>query len=337
MSRLALLICVSIFYLISICKAQVTVNNPQVIMQYIQKSPILYSLDVLKDSIPPPDRSNNIVKNKFRRIKDASEYLIMEYDELIMADELYLKSNKLFDEKKFSEAESEFKKLYEKYPDYTLALTMQAKCLINQNKTDEALDILRKAISENYIDYEAHYLLADLYKKIDLIDAAVRFITTAHILNRNDNTIQSLMSEIYKVKGLNLQNWQFVPQIKYEHSRDEVKIYCKTQYEGYAWAEALWKFDNDYRITKNNLDKKYNLNQYQECLMYHSIALQALPWYAATEEGKAFKHSLETRKFNEFIFYEIILPEFPEESLKFTEDQMNKMVDYIMVIRAGQK
>jgi tetratricopeptide (TPR) repeat protein len=306
-------------------------------MQFVQKSPIMYGMDKLTDTILPPDRSKNIIENKFYRMKDDKEIIVIEYDEAIFKDELYKNAEKQFAANEYEKALESYKKLFAKFPDYSRAQTLQAKCLIKLNKSDDAVDLLRSAISDNFIDYEAHQLLGKLYADMDLLDVALRYITTAHILNRNDAEINQQRIEMFTKKGYKAHNWVFVPQVKYEASSKNITMYCKEQFQFYAAADALWTYDTDYRQTKNNLDKKVNLNRLQETMLMHSVALQRVPWYSATEEGTAFKTSLEKKLINEFIYYEIVLPQYPEEVQKFSEEQVNKLVNYVLTIRGELK
>ena len=322
----------SVSYLIS----QETVNNPMLISQFMEKSPIMYRFTEFKDTILPPDRTKNLVENKFRRIKDGDEFFTVEYDESIYSDELYKSAQKLFDEKNFSSAGENFKKLFEKYPDFPKALTLQAGCLIAEGKSDDAIDILRDAITDNFIDYEAHVLLSKLYDEMGLLDVALRHILFAHIINRNDVKIHSLKTELFKKKGLNTSAWVFVPQIKYKASKSDVEMIIKEQYQGYAMVEALWKFDTDYRKTKLEPDAPINLNRLQESFIAQSVSLR-IPWYMETDEGKTLKSALDNKMVNEFIYYEIILPEYPYESHKLSEERLNKLANYILTARGEIK
>lgn len=321
----------------SISNSQNVVNNPNVILQYIEKSPIMYVMEELKDTILPKDQSKNLVENNFYRLIDGKEIIVLEYDEAIFRDELFKKAEAEFESKNYKEALNYYKKLYDKFPDYAAAQTKQAKCIIKLNNSDDAIDLLRSAISQNYIDYEAHKLLAKLYADMDLIDVAVRYITTAHILNRNDKEINDLRVELFTKKDLRTDNWAFTPQVKYDASSKEVMIYTKEQYQFYAYADALWTYDKDYLKTKTIPESPYNLNRLQETILAHSIALQKVPWYSTIVEGATLKFAFEKMLINEFIYYEIILPQFPDEAQKLSEDQINKLVNYVLTIRGELK
>lgn len=313
------------------------VNNPAEIFQFMQKSTIMYDFAELKDSIMPPDRSNLLVENKFLRQKDGEDYFAFEYDESIFSDDLYKSGLNLLEAKKYSEASDNFKKLFEKYPDFPLALTLQAQCLYYSGNEDDAIDLFRSAISENFIDYDAHYYLAVLYDKMGLTDVAVRHILFAHILNRNDAKINNKRIELFSKKGLNTSNWVFVPQIKYKAGKSDVQMIIKQQYTGYAMAEALWLYDDDYRKTKEDPDNPLNLNKITECLASHSAVFSKIPWYGETDEGKSLRTALEKKMFTEFIYYEVILPSHPYEVHKLSEERINKLANYIMTARGEIK
>jgi len=317
--------------------SQENVNNPGVVFEYMKKSPIMFKIEELKDTILPPDRSKNLLENKFRRIKDSSEYIVMEYDELIYKDRIFIDAEKLFSEGKYQEALLEYKNLYQKYPDFTMALTMQGLCLIKSGNQDDAIDVLRDAVSDNFIDFQAHKLLADIYANMELLDVAIRHILYAHILNRNDSEINIKRIELFKKKGLNTSSWVFVPQVKFEATKSDVDIYIKPQYEGYGMVDAVWRYDDDYKKTKKNADAKFNLNRFQEIVVAQAFMLSRTPWYAETEEGRIIKKVIETRMVNEFIYYEIILPDNPEEVRKLSEDIINKLEKYLMTVRGEVK
>lgn len=337
MNKLLLIILLAGIFNTEYLFSQENVNNPGVVFEYMKKSPIMFNVKELNDTILPPDRSKNLLENKFRRIKDSSEYLVMEYDELIYQDKIFIEAEKLFSEGKYPEALLAYKNLYQKYPDFTKALTLQGLCLIKSGNQDDAIDVLRDAVSENFIDFQAHKLLAGIYDDMELLDVAVRHILYAHILNRNDAEINNKRIELFKKKGLNASSWVFVPQVKYEASKSDVDIFIKPQYEGYGIVDAVWRYDDDYRKTKKNADAKINLNRFQEFVVAQAVMLSRTPWYGETEEGRIIKKVIETRMVNEFIYYEIILPDYPEEVRKLSEELINKIVKYVMTVRGEVK
>ncbi|MBX3042917.1 MAG: tetratricopeptide repeat protein [Candidatus Kapabacteria bacterium] len=327
------------FLLLGISKlySQGAVNSPAVIFQFIEKSPIMYQFSELKDTILPPDRSKNVLENKYRRIVDGDEIFVIEYDDEIFSNELYILGMSLLNSGNYDDAASKFKLLYENFPDFYKALTLQGLCLLKKGNADDALDLLRDAISENFIDFEAHLLLADLYDEMGLIDVAIRHVLFANIINRNNPEINNKRLEIFKKKGFSNVEWFFVPQIKYKASKSDVEMIVKEQYTGYAMAESLWKFDDEYRKTKSDPDAEINLNRTYECISTHAAAVSRFPMYFDTPEGKCFKAALENKMVSEFVYFEIILPDYPAEALKLSETRIHKIANYIINARGEVK
>lgn len=202
---------------------------------------------------------------------------------------------------------------------------------------DNAIEWYEKTISLNYIDYMAHWFLADAYKMRGELDLAVDEITIAMILNRNNPRIEKSLSDIYKLKKLKTDDWTFNPQIKIDSTGiDEVSISFSPDWLGYAMVKAVWKYEPGYKESMGVTSGSFSTIEEKECFIslmtsFDKKRLKKHP------EFKALKLSLDKKMIDEFIFYEIILPEYPFVAYQLTEEFLNEIKDYVKEIRGNKK
>jgi tetratricopeptide (TPR) repeat protein len=132
---------------------------------------------------------------------------------------------------------------------------------------DKALEWYKKTIEVNYIDYLAHWLLADIYKMQGKIDSAVNEVTIAMILNRNNPRLKEFQLEIYKLAKVNQADWCFAPQVEISKVNDQVKVAFDANWIGYAMAKALWKYEPGYKQSMGVQDSIYSSLEDKECLL----------------------------------------------------------------------
>jgi len=246
----------------------------------------------------------------------------------------------------FNKAES----FFQSNPDsalfyYKLALNADPKLFfvmtyigqIYENKSDlvNAIEWYKKAISKNYIDYMAHWFLADAYDATGNLEKALDEIVIAQILNRNNDRIKGSMNRILKKANKSTEEWYFNPQIKIiKKSEESISVATDEKWIGYGMVKALWEFEPGYKESMGIKNKEHSTLEDKECL----VAL-----FATLENSKAnidndpqlriLKEAVNKNFINEYIFYEILLPEKPIIAYQLFEDAILKIKDYILTVR----
>ena len=205
-----------------------------------------------------------------------------------------------------------------------------------EKEWDKAIEYYEKAIRLNYIDYLAHWFLADAYISTGRKEEAKKQILIAHILNRNNKRIIDAMYEILKENKLSYNSqWQFTPQIelkKKEATRFEVKY--KGIWLGYALAKALWEYEPGYKTTIGATDSSlFHLNSEKEALLGVLTAASKEKKSSLSEDILSLRKALDKKLFEEYAYYEILLPEHPFVAYNFPESLVDNIAEYIVTIR----
>ncbi|KAF0200979.1 MAG: hypothetical protein FD170_3011 [Bacteroidetes bacterium] len=312
-------------------------HTPAEIIKIMEESRILYELEILEEEILPEDRTNNLNYNFYYRVIDDSSISTYEYKIDSSAYVYVEKAEKYFQDKKFSLAREMYLAALKEDSSYYKVMTYIGQTYGIEGDFDKAIEWYNKTINLNYIDYMAHWFLADAYKTQGEIDKAVDEITLAMILNRNNARIKNSFNTIYKLKKLNADDWTFNPQMIIDSvGIDKVKISFNENWLGYAMAKAVWRYEPGYKESMGIKDGSFSTTEVRECLLglmvsFDKKKLKKFP------EFKALDMAVEKDLVNEFILYEIILPEHPFVAYQLSEEFLNSIKDYVKEVRGKQK
>src|SRR5690606_5444260 len=112
------------------------------------------------------------------------------------------KAEEYFNERDFSLARNMYQEALASDPDYYELMTYIGQTYWIDGEHDKAIQWYEKTIQLNYIDYMAHWFLADAYKVQGDLDKALDEINIAMILNRNNPRIKKSFNDIYQQKKL---------------------------------------------------------------------------------------------------------------------------------------
>jgi len=305
-------------------------RNPlQEAMETLKASKTLYSMKMLDKPIPVPDRSRLINVQVYRE-KQADGYILKKIEPTNEAKKLFDKAESFFGSHQYAKARDTYTLALQQDPKLYSAMTYIAQTYGIEKNWDKAELWYKKAIEANYIDFLAHWLLADVYKIKGQKEKALEEISIAKVLNRNNPRLEALRKDIYGLNGLNIKNWTFNPQIRI--TRDSVtgnvNMVADSIWAIYASVQTAWLYEPKYkeRAKKSVMPE----TMYRECLM------GLLPFM----ENKSLKDSVEVLqrldkvltadKLEEFVFYEIILPDNPALAFYLDKKQIESLKDYVI-------
>ena len=314
-----------------------SLHTPTEIKQLMDKSSIKFVLDTLSQPILP---QNDPVMDQGWYAIESTKGVQLDQP-LILTNKKALKyqskANKYLKKAQFSKAKKYFKAALKESPNSNVLLKQLATTYIKARESSKAEEILIKALTINPIDFQAHELLADIYRK-EKNKAAVKHISFAHVLNRNDQTIIAKLQKIYEANNLVYDKWRLTPQYKIEKIQKEL---VSIDYNGSPWmaygsCKAIWKYEDGY---KENMGHLASVDTYiieeKECL------LNALINYEGLEEGqekypelKALGLALEYQYIDDYILYEKISVANPSIMSKLSVEQLERIIYYITDIRA---
>ncbi len=305
------------------------------IYKKMEESKITYDARVIDSVFECPDRSEKVVAHDYYQVFQDSTIYLRRIPRIKQSADYFDRAEDYFGKQ---ELDSAMKYYYLAIAADSLQFTSMT--YIGQiheirRNYDSAFYWYNKVISLNFIDYMAHWFLADLYQRRNEIDKACEEIVIAQILNRNNPRLKASLDQIFfKAKRVN-ENWCFQPEVVLTKTSDkDVQIGFTPKWMGYAMAKALWDFEPGYRESMGASDSNFSLLEYKECLATQLSAMQASK--AEFKSEAPFKYLWESvwkNMLDEFIIYEILLPQYPLAASNFPPEAINKIKDYVLEIR----
>lgn len=328
-SKILILICALV--VLSFAKDE---NPLQEAMEIIKESKTLYSLKYLDKPIPVPDRSR-LINYPVYREKKGDSYDVKAIKATGEAKKLLDKAENYFGSHQYAKARDAYTLALQEDPKLYSAITYIGQTYGIEKNWDKAELWYKKAIEANYVDFLAHWLLADVYKIKGQKEKALDEISIAKVLNRNNPRLEALRKEIYGLNGLNIKNWTFNPQVRM--SRDSVtgnvNIVADSIWSYYAFVQAAWFYEPVYKAKA----KKYSMPQamYRECLMGFLPFIGDKALVDSVDVLKRLVKVIEADKLDEFVFYDMLLLDYPTASFQLDKKQIEGLKDYL--IWANQK
>lgn len=323
-NKLLILLC--LFATISFAQNK---NPLQEAMETLKASKTLYSMKMLDKPIPVPDRSRLINIQVYREKKDDG-YDVKAIKATGEAKKLFDKAESFFGSHQYAKARDAYTLALQQDPKLYSAMTYIAQTYGIEKNWDKAELWYKKAIEANYIDFLAHWMLADVYKVKGQKEKALEEISIAKVLNRNNPRLEALRKEIYGLNGLNIKNWTFNPQVRI--SRDSVtgnvNMVADSIWAIYASVQAAWLYEPKYkeRAKKSVMPE----TMFRECLMGLLPFMENKSLKDSVEVLKRLDKVLTADKLEEFIFYEIILPDNPALIFYLDKKQIESLKDYVI-------
>jgi tetratricopeptide (TPR) repeat protein len=193
----------------------------------------------------------------------------------------------------------------------------------------------KKAIKNNFIDYMAHWFLADSYLAMNDLKSAVGEIVIAQILNRNNPRIKKSVINIFEKDRRDTDDWCFNPQIELIKISDKkISVAFTENWLGYAMAKALWKYEPGYRESMGVSQGYYSTIEDKECLISLLVGLENAKIKIKKESQlRILKEAAENKYIEDYILYEIVLPQTPFVAFQLPEQTIMGIKDYILDYR----
>lgn len=187
---------------------------------------------------------------------------------------------------------------------------------------DSAKYYFNLAIKNNFIDYTAHWFLSDTYVKTKDLDQALKEITIAHLLNRNHLNIFKKLIQIRELIGKKWNEWDLTPICNTYKKDDQIIIEATEDWLGYAFAEAVWKYEPGF--TEDIFGKSYNDGE----LLYEKEAAGILANMNSKSMGEVTK-IVEAGQLQEMIMYELIGRKYPTVMLLIPTELRDRIIEYV--------
>ncbi|MET0392341.1 MAG: tetratricopeptide repeat protein [Chitinophagaceae bacterium] len=311
-------------------------HTPAEILQILTDSKVQYEIGILAQPLRPTDQTQNLNYNNVYRRRTASGFSTVRYSQSDALENVMTKAENAFAGKQYDSARAYYLQALETDTSYYTVLTYIGQTYGIQKNWDKAIEWYQKAIRSNYIDYMAHWFLADAYIEVKEPEEAKKEILIAHILNRNNPRIRLSLNYVLKNNGLSMNTWIFNPQYTVTKDADnKVKVQYGDGWLSYALTKAVWAHEPGYSESmgyKN--DSFFRELEEKEALIGMLISedpkTQALPETLALQKATA---DGKENRLQEFVFYEILLPKHPAVALQLPDQLIEDIMAYILEVR----
>jgi len=311
------------------------IHSNMEIIKIMADSKLVYDIKMLDKPIKVKDNSDKLNYHDCYRVVSDSDLTTNQYNVNELAKPLFDKAESFFKFQKPDSALFYYKSALDADSSLYFIMTYIGQIYEKRGESDNSIYWYKKSISKNYIDYMAHWFLADnLMEKNDLKNA-VDEIIIARILNRNNPRIIESMENIFKKAKKNSMDWYFNPQMEIiKTSEKKISIAMNQKWTSYAMAKALWMFEPGYRDSMGVSTGQYSTLEDRECLIAllegienAKINIKNEPQFSILKEAALNGH------LDSYILYEIVLPQTPFVAFQLPEKTILEIKDYILNVR----
>ena len=146
------------------------------------------------------------------------------------------------------------------------------------------------------------------------------------------------MNEIYESVHLRYDDWVFTPQFKIfkGQKQNEVKIYSKNEWAGYATVAAIWEYEPGYAESQGEKPGVPSILQEKECLLSLLAAQDDSKKINKDKSILNLQKAKEYRMTDSFILYEEFLREQPSMVYQLPNNVIKGMKNYVLLAHGGQ-
>jgi tetratricopeptide (TPR) repeat protein len=306
----------------------------------MEASPTNYELEQLYGDIST-SKKQVIRHGVYVTVEDNKEYQL-EYKDWETKKQKKCKSKAKelisYENPNYKKARKYLQHLLKKHPLHAQLHTLIGETYYYDSQYDLAYQSFEQAIELNPIDYLARWLMAEIDLKKGNKNQAIENITLAHIYNRNHIRLLQRLQEIYKETDLTyIRNWSFAPEYKLYKENETVVITADGIWLTYGMYKAVWKYEPDYLFIKSQQEiTDYLFQQEMEAALgtfmtYSTLKQDDKRVYPAMN---ALGTCLDEEMVEEYVMYEILLPQQPTLANHITPPFMKRIIEYIATVRS---
>ena len=316
------------------------VHSPSELLEIINASELIYQIEIAEGQINQEtfERVNN---NYYYQEFDSEGLSIAEYifegedsTTLVLAEQHFAKSDMIA-------ARKSYQQVLDRQPRAAILMTYIGQTYGIQEDWDNAAAWYRKAIEANYIDYMAHWFLADVLSKQERHEEAAEEITLAYVLNRNNPRLLTAMKRLYGEAKLDYQEWEFDPNYTLTPlmtGEPTVVLTADENWLGYAIAKAVWTYEPGYRkrMTGSDEDNFSSLEE-REAILALVINNAKNGKIKKSKEIPSLiylKKALDQELLSSFIFVEIWSRQYPLIAYTQSPAVIRQLAAYVKLVRS---
>lgn len=331
-----------LFFLILFTFSQISftqeIHTPSEIVDIINESEISYNIVIGKVDYQPGPKIA-IIENDFYHTDSLGYLVVRKFQISEELQELYSIAEYYFENNKLEEARNTCIQVAGLEPGFLKPMVLLGSIYLKEGNLKKAEEILTEVININYIDFKAHWKLAEVYLAGNMLENASYEITIAHILNRNHMEIWQHLIHIYKRNKIKYHEWSFQPEYYFNSDLNtSVEIYSEADWLGYALCKALWNFEPSYSNIMGVTNNKHSILEEKECLANLLVSMGIDNKKSdKNDEMKALKEALSNNFIAEYIYYEIWFPDHPKMVYRYPPEIIQSIAKYIFTVRNDKR
>ena len=298
------------------------IHPPSEIIKIMESSTLVYEIGELAAPVQK-ERAKGLLSNMLYIEKKDGKDVLKQYSLSEEAKKVLDSAEKAFQAKKFAEALKLYKEVLLLQPGFSYGYTLMGDVYYSTGDYKEAKAVFERAIKNNYIDYHAHWFLADTLWALGEKDKAVTEITIAHLLNVNHAEMLKVLKSYRKEVKKSWQEWEFNPQYSINKTGDKVSLKVKEEWLGYGLVKALWKYEPGYAEKTFGPDYKDQV----VCFLEEKEALASL--LAGKGDFKNIEKIVKDGFVNEMLLYELAAPKALQILPLLPRDSFLRVVEYV--------
>lgn len=304
---------------------ETSLHTPAEIVELLETSSLVYEIGILETPLDQEDEPAVLAPHLY--VKTTPNGVEIAHYVLSTAAEIALERGEdAFEEKKYAEALAQYRIVQQLEPEYASILTLIGDVLYVQQQYARAIAYFEQAIARNFIDYQAHWFLADAQWAQGARESALHHITIAHVLNINHPQIRQRLIAYREQAGTPWKSWQFSPQYTLKKEQEKVQIWSTEEWLGYALVKALWAYEPGYAKAMGEPDYEKQV----VCMLAEKEALVSL--LTQHDRTDSFRHIhpiIQDGFVHELIWYELIAPKVPDALLLLPNESFMRVIDYV--------
>jgi tetratricopeptide (TPR) repeat protein len=302
-------------------------HTPAEIFDILEKSSVVYELDVDKDIATQPTEKGRVLSDYTYLKSSADGASTLTTLPLSPDGNRVLKEGlDAFEKKDYEKALKLYTKVHEMDPEYHHALTLIGDIHYFQGDLKEAMSWFEKAIDRSFADYAAHWFLADALWKTGKRGEAVRRMTTAHLFNVNHQMMRDRLAAMRKEIKRPWNDWTFSPRYRVEKVEGKVKVVFQEDWMPYAIVKAVWAHEPGYKEATAGPDYEKLI----VCMEEEKEGLLAMyVVHGKDKEFKTLRAIIDGGYISEMIDYEIMAGKAPEAIVLMPRDSFTRLVEYV--------
>ena len=311
-------------------------HTPAEMLQIMQNSTEEYKIDTISSSIS--SKNLPIVHSGWYQL-ESPDGLYIDKDVVLTNRKMkkyHQKGIKYIKKEKFIKAIKLLHKAYEESPNNGNVIKTLGMAYLKLDDLDNSKHYYEKALSFNYIDFEAHFQLALINSMQNNPKKAIQHISTAHLLNRNDSTIVTQLVQIYAQNQIDYKNWVFAPNLTIQKTVHQINIKAPREWVAYANCKAVWAHEPGYQDKMKVISSnKSAMIQEKECILNAIIDYEVIHKRNYSNQAMdTFSKAMEKQYEDEYINYEILSLSNPLLMSYLSKEELDRHIYYLTQIRS---